>query len=79
MSRKYQQYKNSETWRVLNRAISALVKNGDLEEKTAREYIVGYLSQKLADQGIQSNGELKKSHKLDHASESNERRIKVAG
>ena len=43
----YQQYESHPYWKQLDKAISALVKNQDLLERTARPYIVGYLCQAL--------------------------------
>jgi hypothetical protein len=40
----YAAYEGSEIWQVLERAVDALVKNGDIKELTARRYIVGYLA-----------------------------------
>jgi hypothetical protein len=48
----YSRYEKDEIWRVLEKGIKALVKNGDLEEKTARAHIVGYLTQALREAGI---------------------------
>jgi len=39
----YKKFEKDELWRVLNKGIGALAKNGDLEEKTARTHVVGYL------------------------------------
>jgi len=39
----YRAFEGTPIWRKVNRAIAALVKNRDIEEKTAREYIVGYV------------------------------------
>lgn len=39
----YSQYELEPIWPVINQAITDLVSNGDLEEKTARNYIVGYI------------------------------------
>jgi hypothetical protein len=47
----YKQYEGSLTWRLLDEGITALVKNGDLEERTTRRHIVGYLSKLLEDSG----------------------------
>jgi hypothetical protein len=44
----YTEVEGSVLWRTVEKAISALVKNGDLKEFTAREYIVGYVCQTLA-------------------------------
>jgi hypothetical protein len=43
----YVQYENEAIWKVLSKGINDLVSNGDLEEKTARSYIVGYLCKLL--------------------------------
>ncbi len=43
----YSKYVGTVVWSVLDRAIVDLVKNQDIEEKTAHEYIVGYLLQEL--------------------------------
>jgi len=48
----YTRYQKDEIWRVLEKGIKALVKNGDLEEKTARTHIVGYLTQALREAGV---------------------------
>ncbi|BBF45456.1 hypothetical protein lbkm_4223 [Lachnospiraceae bacterium KM106-2] len=39
----YGKYQNTELWNLVEKAIEDLVENDDLEERTAREYIVGYL------------------------------------
>jgi hypothetical protein len=43
----YEQYRGTETWKIVDVAISDLVKNQDIAETTQRDYIVGYLCQKL--------------------------------
>ena len=43
----YKKYESHPYWKQLDKAISALVKNQDLLERTARPYIVGYLCQAL--------------------------------
>jgi hypothetical protein len=45
----YQQFVRTQNWVVLDRAVSELVKNSDLQETTAHEYVVGYLCKALAD------------------------------
>ena len=50
MSQKGHPYKDLErlkAWKVLEKAVKRLVANGDLEELTARRYIVGYLLREL--------------------------------
>jgi hypothetical protein len=39
----YKAFQGTPLWKRVDRAISALVKNGDLQETTGREYIVGYI------------------------------------
>ena len=39
-------------WRVVERGVKSLVKNGDIEELTAREYVVGYLTKLLSEAGF---------------------------
>ncbi len=44
----YGQFEGTRQWSVLDRALSELIKNSDLEEKTRREYIVGFLCNALS-------------------------------
>ncbi len=48
----YQEFQKHPLWKVLNRGIKDLQANGDLEEKTAREYIVGFLSKLLLESDL---------------------------
>jgi hypothetical protein len=41
-------FEGSVLWRAVSKEIAALVKNGDLKELTAREYIVGSICRALA-------------------------------
>jgi hypothetical protein len=43
----YEQYRGTEIWEIVDEAISNLMKNQDIAETTRRDYIVGYLCQKL--------------------------------
>jgi hypothetical protein len=47
-SHPYREYEGTPLWRALNKGIADLVENQDLEERTRREYIVGYLCKLLA-------------------------------
>jgi hypothetical protein len=58
MGHLYEQYESTPAWSVIETAVAELVKNGDLEEKTDRRYIVGYLCQKMANQ----NGSAQTEH-----------------
>jgi hypothetical protein len=44
----YSKFEGSILWRAIAKQIAALVKNGDLKELTAREYIVGSICQAIA-------------------------------
>lgn len=44
----YTEFMGTDLWRRLDRAIGALRKNGDIEELTARRYIVGYLAKTVS-------------------------------
>lgn len=48
----YKKYENTPQWHVVNDAIDALVKNGDIQETTNRVYIVGFLCKMLAARGL---------------------------
>ena len=39
----YLKLESTRTWQFVSKAIDDLVKNGDIEEKTRREYIIGYI------------------------------------
>ena len=43
MEHPYKKFENTPLWGVINKGVVDLVENGDLEEMTKREYIVGYL------------------------------------
>ncbi|HEX8203095.1 MAG TPA: hypothetical protein VF590_21640 [Isosphaeraceae bacterium] len=48
----YQEYEALKVWKVLSKGIKDLEANGDIEEKTARPHIVGYLSKLLHDSDL---------------------------
>jgi hypothetical protein len=45
----YRELEKLPVWKVLSRGIKNLEANGDIEEKTARHYIVGYLAKLLVE------------------------------
>ena len=47
MTHPYRKYENTELWKMVDQIIDDLVENQDLEETTAREYIVGYFCKHL--------------------------------
>ncbi len=44
---KYQEYKENPLWEIVDKAINDLVENDDIVETTARDYIVGYIVEKI--------------------------------
>jgi hypothetical protein len=44
----YEDFESIQLWKIVDKAIGDLVKNGDIEEKTRREYIVGYICKRLS-------------------------------
>lgn len=48
----YRRFEETKLWETVDRAIGELVENQDLEEKTLRRYIVGYLVQELVNAGL---------------------------
>jgi len=57
MSDKYhnEDFKTTRIWDVINNSVDDLVNNTDIEEKTDRGHIVGYLCKKLAESGMIQN------------------------
>ena len=45
----YQKYEITDNWKVIERAVSDLVENGDLITQTDRKYVVGYICKLLDD------------------------------
>jgi hypothetical protein len=43
----YEMYRETQVWKIVDKAINDLVVNNDLAEKTRRDYIVGYLCKNL--------------------------------
>ena len=48
----YREYERLPLWKALDQGIKELESNGDIEEKTARPYIVGYLAKLLSEAGL---------------------------
>jgi hypothetical protein len=47
----YTKFESTIIWNVVNQAVDDLVDNTDIEEKTDRRYIVGYLCKALFEAG----------------------------
>lgn len=43
----YEELQGTPIWNRVDRAIKMLLKNGDLELTTSREYVVGYICRKI--------------------------------
>jgi hypothetical protein len=52
ISHPYEKYEHLEVWKVISQGLADLEANGDIEQKTASVYIVGYLSKLLGDEGL---------------------------
>lgn len=50
MTHSYSEYENTVLWEKVNQIIEDLVKNEDIQETTAREYIVGYFCKSLMEE-----------------------------
>ena len=60
----YDDFLETKIWMVLERGIQDLVANEDLEEKTNRKYLIGYLAKCLSDENCLNRECLKKNHSL---------------
>jgi len=52
VSHPYEVFEADPLWQVVSNAIRDLVKNGDVSERTAREYIVGYIIKNIRDSEV---------------------------
>ena len=48
----YSQFAETKLWKVVDKAIADLEKNQDLELRTNRKYVIGYLCEKVSGQKI---------------------------
>ncbi len=51
----YKAYEKTATWKEVEKAIEALVRNGDLVEQTPRHYIVGFITQSIFRRRLKSS------------------------
>lgn len=56
----YNEFKNTKIWEVLDQGIQNLIDNQDIEEKTNREYLIGYLLKLLKEKECIKSDSLKK-------------------
>jgi len=52
MSTAYDKYKNSKEWAIVEKAITDLVVNKDLNLTTNAEYVVGYITKQISDNKV---------------------------
>jgi hypothetical protein len=52
MNHPYNKFENTPLWNAIDAAVADLEHNRDVELKTSREYVIGYLCQKLAALGV---------------------------
>ncbi len=57
----YQRFTGTPEWTLIDRAISELAKNRDLQETTAHSHIVGYLCKALEDGKRKPSGKPKRT------------------
>ena len=48
----YREFEELRVWKVLSKGLNDLQANGDIEEKTARSYLIGYLSKLLVESDL---------------------------
>lgn len=53
MNHPYKDFEGTKLWQVVDRAVTDLVENQDLEISTPREYVIGYLVKSLAVAGYE--------------------------
>jgi len=73
----YKALEQQPIWKVLERAIDALVANGDLKASTAREYVIGFLAKSISEAGFTPVSELRTSGKTIHVIEVQEQTHEV--
>jgi hypothetical protein len=48
----YKKFEKSQVWTAVEKAIDDLVQNTDLIEQTDRRYVVGYLINRMQEEGV---------------------------
>lgn len=51
MKHLYEEYEDTVLWESVVNAINDLIENQDLEVKTKKEYVVGYICKMITEQG----------------------------
>jgi hypothetical protein len=52
MEHPYKNFESTKLWSILMKSINELVENNDIDERTPREYIVGYLCKQIEENSI---------------------------
>jgi hypothetical protein len=56
MTHPYKEHEGTALWNLIDQELAALEKNGDLELRTAREYVVGSLCDRVAKAKLPASG-----------------------
>ena len=56
MSHPYTEFEDTALWKAVDAALAELEQNRDVKLSTAREYVVGYLCQQIAQQKLVTEG-----------------------
>ena len=46
----YDQYKNSQEWKIIENAINELIQNQDIQLTTLPQYVIGYITKQVIEQ-----------------------------
>jgi hypothetical protein len=49
MNNPYEQYENTELWKIVENAINQLIKNQDVVLTTQKEYVIGFLCKQISE------------------------------
>jgi hypothetical protein len=60
MSHPYNEFEDTALWKALDAALADLEQNRDVQLSTARDYVVGYLCQQLANKKLVADTSLSK-------------------
>lgn len=63
-SHPYEGLERTPMWNRVDQAVKALLKNGDLELKTHRKYVVGYICHKIGNLNRKSGDRRNVSHEV---------------
>jgi hypothetical protein len=58
MSHPYREFEQTPLWRAIDIAVAELEQNNDVELRTTREHVIGYLCRLLAAQGTVTESSL---------------------